>query len=198
MNKKTIILIAFAIIFFSITIILYVKVLKPDIYKLKEQNKKYNGDTTVDIVMSTVAPTGASVLVENRTEFIKLHNKYKIQKKSFNNWKDFDIITSNDKLSYNIDLYEFQYKPISIFTIDWSNLYGTLQNGIYRIVLYDYDSGNELYSNEFKLPKVTVDKPTLKNEKDPERYINVTLDALVSTATPTGIRITNYGQKWNR
>lgn len=197
MSKKNIKLLIFAIMFFCITIVIYVNLLKVDKHNKidkcteNENQRIYIEGTTVDVLMSTVSSKSASVLIQERNEFANWEHKYKLQRKVSNSWRDLEIISQLEEIYYNMEVYQFQYDPISIFEIDWSNIYGNLTDGIYRIVQYD-DTNKEFYSNEFEIPKENVDKPKLENEEYIERYNNVTIDALINTATPTGIRYINY------
>lgn len=197
MSKKNIKLLIFAIMFFCITIVIYVNLLKVDKHNEidkcteNENQRIYIEGTTVDVLMSTVSSKSASVLIQERNEFANWEHKYKLQRKVSNSWRDLEIISQLEEIYYNMEVYQFQYDPISIFEIDWSNIYGNLTDGIYRIVQYD-DTNKEFYSNEFEIPKENVDKPKLEDEKYIARYNNVTIDALVNTATPTGIRHINY------
>lgn len=197
MSKKNIKLLIFAIMFFCITIVIYVNLLKVDKHNEidkcteNENQRIYIEGTTVDVLMSTVSSKSASVLIQERNEFANWEHKYKLQRKVSNSWRDLEIISQLEEIYYNMEVYQFQYDPISIFEIDWSNIYGNLTDGIYRIVQYD-DTNKEFYSNEFEIPKENVDKPKLENEEYIERYNNVTIDALINTATPTGIRYINY------
>lgn len=198
MNKKTIISIIIAFIIFlvctSIVVFIYFFNKNSDIIIPIEEGR-YN-NVTVDVIMSTVSPTGASILIEDGNE--STWNpyweyvwaiKYKIQKKVFNKWKDVKIQVPEEQITYNEDIEKLIYTYDRIITIDWKKLYGELPRGTYRIVQYTADTDEAFYSNEFTLPTSEREIPDEIPEEERERYSNATIDVLLNSVTPTSAKM---------
>ncbi len=105
----------------------------------------------VEVVEESVTRTGATVIIIDNNDVNFSWNKevYKIEQKQDNNWSE---VTPNKNgfditIGYNRDENN-QFK----FELNWKQDYGSLQNGIYRIVEIPTDAtGIIAYSNEFEI-----------------------------------------------
>lgn len=143
-------------------------------------------NVTLDIIMSTVTTKGVSLFMTDRNDDdfcpyypYQLKNEYKIQKKFFDKWKDVKLL-DNEEIFYRENIYNCSAnsKYNRIIDIDWSNIYGELKNGTYRIVQYAVDDNEEFFSNEFSLPD-DIDKT--------ENVDGIKLDVLINTISQNGV-----------
>lgn len=178
---------------------------KDEIYSKDVSETGEGNHVTVDVIMSTLKPTGARILVENHTfesssKYIEYDwaKKYKLQKKNDNKWEDLEI-KNTEEIIYNNVKNTIPYKNFYVLDVDWSNLYGTLSNGTYRFIQYTSNTNDEFYSNEFTLPKKEVEIPADISPEYRERYTNVTLDVLLGTVTSKGatVLVTDKNGKGN-
>ena len=93
-----------------------------------------------------------SIIDDNEKPYI-YDEWFRIYKKVNNSWKKSNIINKNYTflaIAYNVDKTGKIEK-----TIDWSDLYGNLNKGSYRLIKHVYDNeGNEIYfSVEFDIAK---------------------------------------------
>ncbi len=108
-------------------------------------------NVNVEVISNTITRNGATVIITDNNETSFSWNKeiYKIERKYNDVWKE---LNNTRKEGYDILLLGYvrdennQYK----FEIDWTEIYGTLSDGIYRIV--EISAENEIaYSNEFEI-----------------------------------------------
>lgn len=88
----------------------------------------------LSIKPNTLSRYGATLVItdtnENKNSFTKW---YRIDKKENNEWIELEILNSNSDI-YEENAFLTDSYGILEFKIDWSNLYGELKNGIYRII----------------------------------------------------------------
>ena len=88
-----------------------------------------NSDIIMTVVPSTVSPTGATVeICNNVTDDVYIGNDYYIQKKVKNDW-----ISVDGHMDFFMDARILMAEQSLSITLDWSNYYGELPSGEYRI-----------------------------------------------------------------
>lgn len=118
-----------------------------------------NNERSIEKVKMTIkeeslTPSSATIIIIDDNEKPYIYDEwFRIDKKVNNSWKKSNIINKNYTflaIAYNVDKTGKIEK-----TIDWSNLYGNLNKGSYRLIKHVYDNeGNEIYfSVEFDIAK---------------------------------------------
>lgn len=104
----------------------------------------------IEIIKSSITKNGATIIITDNNEISYIwNNSYRIEQKTNTNWKELelkkDII---NEIDYNID----ESNQI-VLEIDWSQYYGQLSNGTYRIVknIFDENKYIDIYSEEFEI-----------------------------------------------
>ena len=119
-----------------------------------EETVNHNPENvTIEIDNDTVKSESLSIIItDNNVNPYGWGMDFKIQKKTNENWEDLNYI-SDDIVWIDI-IYELNESNQWTQKLDIETYYGTLSNGIYRIVkpVIDYD-GNyvNIYSNEFEI-----------------------------------------------
>jgi transcriptional regulator with XRE-family HTH domain len=98
------------------------------------ENKDLNDVINMYIKENTLTNTGATIILENNTEFDFLFGKdYKIEKLNSNNgWNDMPIVCDN--CAFNDIGYILTSKSTREIKMNWKDMYGELPKGEYRIV----------------------------------------------------------------
>lgn len=89
-------------------------------------------DMTMAIKEGTLTKTSAKIIIEGKNEF-SCDTGYSIEKKEKKGWKLMDEI---DGYIWGLMGYPSGSDKKINFNLDWSELYGELENGEYRIVKY--------------------------------------------------------------
>lgn len=118
----------------------------PSLYKPAKISRSPE-NVKIEIKKNSISKNGVQITITDNNETPYMwNNYYTIEKKIDNDWKKIkpqkNIVNETD---YNID----ENSQI-IIEIDWSQNYGQLSNGTYRIVKTIYDNV-DIYSNEFEI-----------------------------------------------
>lgn len=93
----------------------------------------YN-QVSLSIKPNTLSRYGATLVITDTSENKNSFNKwYRIDKKENTEWIELETLNSNVNI-YEENSFFTDSNGILEFKMDWSNLYGELKNGIYRIV----------------------------------------------------------------
>lgn len=187
MSKKKIIILVFIILISLICIgtMIYLSFFNKKDVEENSINERYD-NVTLDIIMSTVTTNAVSLFMIDRNdddfcqyEPYQLKNEYKIQKKVFDKWKDVKLLDKKE-IFYKENIYNCvaKSKYSRIIDIDWSNMYGEMPDGTYRIVQYAVNDNEEFFSNEFSLPD-DIDKT--------DNVDGIKLDVLINTISSRGV-----------
>lgn len=100
----------------------------------------------MSIKEGTVSATGATIIIEDDNEQPYNYTTwYRIDKEVNGQWIALEPIDDNN-ISDELSLYQnFE------FQIDWSNIYGTLEKGQYRLVKTIFDNENQYFWVEFSI-----------------------------------------------
>ncbi len=147
MNRK---LIFFLIIFVILFIIIGIFYLKNNGLNLQNLNIKNdinnngNVDDKIDIEIKdeTLTPSSATIVIKYNNSF-GYDKWYRIDKQENGEWKNIETIKDNN--SFTAEGYILNSTNEIELTIDWSDLYGILENGKYRIVKKVYINNKENY-----------------------------------------------------
>lgn len=110
------------------------------------ENQEYNIEKVkMSIKEGTLTPSSATIIIIDNNEKPYVYSKwFRIDKKQNGKWNTLNDI--NDGYSFTAEGYSLDNTGKLETTVNWSNLYGTLDVGDYRIVKNVYDSnGKELY-----------------------------------------------------
>lgn len=103
---------------------------------------------TLEVDKDTVTKNGAKLIITDKNETSYFWGSgFKLQVKNGDKWEDVPLLktVTFDSNGYNLDE-NFQ----AIEEIDWTEAYGEVDAGTYRIIKPLYDNGYlELYSNDF-------------------------------------------------
>lgn len=116
------------------------------------ENKRSVENVKMIIKDGTLTSSKATIIITDKNQKPFIYNEwYRIEKRENEEWKEVSIINSNHSfisIAYNIDNTGKIEK-----NVDWSELYGSLEKGVYRLVknVYD-DEGEEIFfSVEFEI-----------------------------------------------
>lgn len=113
--------------------------------------KRTPENVTIEVLQDTITKESAEILItDNNEQSYGWGDNFRLQKKENGTWKEMqteDGILTFNSIAYNLN----EDKQVKLKT-QYGNYYGTLENGIYRIVKPVYDNGYiDLYSNEFEV-----------------------------------------------
>ena len=119
--------------------------------KIEEAFNRSMENVKIEISQNSVTPTGATIIITDNNEIPYMWGEnYSIEKKENGSWKKIGLLSEEN---FNEILYKTDENNQIKQNIDWSNFYGTLSNGTYRIIKHVYTSDSDLYfdSNEFEI-----------------------------------------------
>lgn len=106
----------------------------------------------IEVIEDTITRKSAKILItDNNASQSTWGLRFKLQKKTNDEWKTLDYISDN--VRFNAIGYRTNGENNQLtMTVDYGKYYGTLEDGIYRIVkTYDVLQEIDLYSNEFTI-----------------------------------------------
>ncbi len=113
-----------------------------------EENGDVENASDISMVIKdgTLTPSGATVVLTNSYGYDRW---FRIDKEENGEWKEAETI--NDNYSFTAEAYLTNGNSEVEIPIDWTDLYGTLENGKYRIVKRAFNNLNreEYVSVEF-------------------------------------------------
>lgn len=152
MNKKILIILIFTITILIIITLIFLNSDK-NTHKLITDEKALTrspNNVKIEVIESSISPTGVTILItDNNKHCYAWGEQFSIQEKINGQWQDLKYIT--DTVAFNEIAYALKNNQLTL-KINWTNYYGELSNGTYRIVKQVYDGKYiNLYSNEFKV-----------------------------------------------
>ncbi len=108
-------------------------------------------NVTIEVLADTITREMAEILITDKNEDVYgWGENFHLEKKVNGNWEKLEM--TSDKLAFNALAYLPNENGELKMKVNYGKYYGTLENGIYRIVKSVYD-GEEisLYSNEFEI-----------------------------------------------
>lgn len=116
-----------------------------------EENGDVENASDISMVIKdgTLTPSGATVVLTNSYAYDRW---YRIDKEENGEWKEAETI--NDNYSFTAEGYLTNGNSEVKIPIDWTDLYGTLENGKYRIVKRVF---NNLNREEYVSVEFTID-----------------------------------------
>lgn len=106
----------------------------------------------IEVLENTITRDSARILItDNNEDNYGWGEEFKLQKKENEKWNELDYL-DDELLVFNDIAYNLDENNQLIMKVDYGKYYGTLENGIYRIVKPVYDKGYiNLHSNEFEI-----------------------------------------------
>ena len=120
-----------------------------NIYEVEEQSVE---NVKMEIKEGTLNKTGATIIIKDSNIKPFVYSEwFRIDKKVNDSWEKLNII--NDKHSFSAIAYNIDNTGKLERAIDWSDIYGNLDKGSYKLIKNVYDNeGNEIYfSVEFDI-----------------------------------------------
>lgn len=116
-----------------------------------EENGDVENASDISMVIKdgTLTPSGATVVLTNSYAYDRW---FRIDKEENGEWKEAETI--NDNYSFTAEGYLTNGNSEVEIPIDWTDLYGTLENGKYRIVKRAF---NNLNREEYVSVEFTID-----------------------------------------
>lgn len=116
-----------------------------------EENGDVENASDISMVIKdgTLTPSGATVVLTNSYGYDRW---FRIDKEENGEWKEAETI--NDNYSFTAEGYLTNGNSEVEIPIDWTDLYGTLENGKYRIVKRAF---NNLNREEYVSVEFTID-----------------------------------------
>ncbi len=116
-----------------------------------EENGDVENASDISMVIKdgTLTPSGATVVLTNSYGYDRW---FRIDKEENGEWKETETI--NDNYSFTAEAYLTNGNSEVEIPIDWTDLYGTLENGKYRIVKRAF---NNLNREEYVSVEFTID-----------------------------------------
>ena len=116
-----------------------------------EENGDVENASDISMVIKdgTLTPSGATVVLTNSYAYDRW---FRIDKEENGEWKEAETI--NDNYSFTAEAYLTNGNSEVEIPIDWTDLYGTLENGKYRIVKRAF---NNLNREEYVSVEFTID-----------------------------------------
>ena len=116
-----------------------------------EENGDVENASDISMVIKdgTLTPSGATVVLTNSYGYDRW---FRIDKEENGEWKEAETI--NDNYSFTAEAYLTNGNSEVEIPIDWTDLYGTLENGKYRIVKRVF---NNLNREEYVSVEFTID-----------------------------------------
>ena len=119
-----------------------------DEYNENIKNRSIN-NVTMQVKENTLTRTGATFIIIDRNKvFCDYTPQYKIEVKKNGEWRELEA--NFDDFSWELVTYTFT-KEVNEKNIDWSKLYGTLENGEYRIGIKIYTTKYEILYAELSI-----------------------------------------------
>ena len=112
-------------------------------------NVENASDSSMVIKDGTLTPSGATVVLTNSYGYDRW---FRIDKEENGEWKEAETINNN--YSFTAEAYLTNGNSEVEIPIDWTDLYGTLENGKYRIVKRAF---NNLNREEYVSVEFTID-----------------------------------------
>lgn len=108
-------------------------------------------NVTIEVLADTITREMAEILITDKNEDVYgWGENFHLEKKVNGNWKKLEM--TSDKLTFNALAYLPNENGELKMKVNYGKYYGTLENGIYRIVKSIYDGEEiDLYSNEFEI-----------------------------------------------
>lgn len=152
MNKKILIILIFTITILIIITLIFLNSDK-NTHKLIADEKaliRSPNNVKIEVIESSISSTGVTILItDNNKHCYSWGEQFSIQEKINGQWQDLKYIT--DTVAFNEIAYALKNNQLTL-KINWTNYYGELSNGTYRIVKQVYDGKYiDLYSNEFEV-----------------------------------------------
>lgn len=155
MNKKIIVMLIIIIIIVTIGIIgtfLFLNSNKNANELIANENTltRSPNNVKIKVIDNSISSTGVTILItDNNRYHYAWGEQFSIQEKVNGQWQDLKYIT--DTVAFNEIAYVLKNNQLTL-KIDWTNYYGELSNGTYRIVKKVYNGKYiDLYSNEFEI-----------------------------------------------
>ena len=116
----------------------------------KQENMNNIKNVSMEIKEGTLTKTGATVVITDKNETPYSYGEwFRIDGKDGDKWKEVEQITDN--YAFNDIAYLIGEDGMLEEKIDWSELYGELENGEYRLVKELYINGYNYFSVEFTI-----------------------------------------------
>lgn len=108
-------------------------------------------NVTIEVLEDTITRESAEILITDKNEdFYGWGEDFRLEKKKNGNWERMETV--GDNLIFNALAYLPKESGELKMKVNYGAYYGTLENGVYRIVKSVYDGGYiDLYSNEFEI-----------------------------------------------
>lgn len=108
-------------------------------------------NVTIEVLADTITREMAEILITDKNEDVYgWGENFHLEKKVNENWEKLEM--TSDKLTFNALAYLPNENGELKMKVNYGKYYGTLENGIYRIVKSIYDGEEiDLYSNEFEI-----------------------------------------------
>lgn len=108
-------------------------------------------NVTIEVLTDTITREMAEILITDKNEDVYgWGENFHLEKKVNENWEKLEM--TSDKLTFNALAYLPNENGELKMKVNYGKYYGTLENGIYRIVKSIYDGEEiDLYSNEFEI-----------------------------------------------
>ena len=119
-----------------------------------EDNRNVENASDISMVIKdgTLTPSSATLIIkDNNGQSYSYDRWYRIDKEENGEWKE--VQTINDNYSFTSEGYLSNGNNEIEISIDWTDLYGTLENGKYRIVKRIY---NNLNKEEYIVAEFTI------------------------------------------
>lgn len=106
---------------------------KLHLYTQEQLDKRSVDNVTMHIKEGTLSNTGVTLVItdNNEASFLYGHD-YVIEKKENGEWKRLKAL--NDTVILSLDAFTVGYDKTAVFNIDWTDRYGVLKSGEYRIL----------------------------------------------------------------
>ena len=124
-------------------------------YNIRKNGKGVERQITenvkIEIVKSSLTPTGATILITDNNEFPYIWKEtYYLEKKENDSWKKLDLLQNPN---FSDSIYKVNKSNQIEQVLDWNDIYGTLSKGTYRVIKYVYTSDSDIYfdSEEFEI-----------------------------------------------
>lgn len=119
--------------------------------QLINQQNRSPENVKVEILENTITRTSVEILItDNNKQKFGYDEAFKLQKKINGQWSKMDMISDN--LTFNSLGYQIGENNQLKMKVNYGEYYGSLEDGVYRIVKSVYSSGNyNIFSNEFEI-----------------------------------------------
>lgn len=153
MNKKILIETITIIIILIIGILIFSNYNKKrnELISSEKNFTRSPNNVTIKVIENSISSTSVTILITDKNDHSYVWGEqFSIQKKVNEEWQDLKYIT--DTVAFNEIAYALNKNNQLTQKIEWTNYYGELSNGTYRIVKQVYDNKYiDLFSNEFEI-----------------------------------------------